>query len=150
MLPAPEKEKRSIFRNPFLYTSTALLVALLYVGWVFYSRWQENQAYEQQLAEREARKREADERAVELMGGSRFDILSFYATPSVIHEDQSATVCYSVSNAKKVRLEPPDANVWPSLSHCFHVSPKKTTTYTLTIEDGEGHEKSAFVKVTVE
>jgi hypothetical protein len=150
MLAAPENEKRSIFRNPFLYTSTALLLALLYVGWVFYSRWQENQAYEQRAAEREARIREEDGRVAELMGGSRFDILSFYGTPSVIREDQSATVCYSVSNAKKVRLDPPDVNVWPSLSRCFHVSPKKTTTYTLTIVDAEGHEKSATVKITVE
>jgi hypothetical protein len=150
MLAAPEKEKRSILRNPFLYTSTALLVALLYVGWVFYSRWQENQVYEQRVAEREAKKREEDGRAAELMGGNRFEILNFYGTPRTIREDQSATLCYSVSNTKKVRLDPPDANVWPSLSRCFHVSPKKTTTYTLTIEDAEGHEKSATVKVTVE
>jgi hypothetical protein len=150
MLAAPEKEKRSIFRNPFLYTSTALLVALLYVGWVFYSRWQENQAYEQRVAAREAKIRAEDERVVELMGGSRFEILNFYGTPSIIRSDQSSTICYSVSNTKKVRLDPPDANVWPSLSRCFHVSPKKTTTYTLTIEDTEGHEKSATVKITVE
>jgi hypothetical protein len=150
MLAAPEKEKRTIFRNPFLYTSTALLVALLYVGWVFYSRWQENQAYEERVAQREAKKREEDERAVELMGGSRFEILNFYGTPSMIRDGQSATLCYSVSNTKKVRLDPPDANVWPSLSRCFHVSPKKTTTYTLSIEDTGGHEKSAIVKITVE
>ncbi len=145
-----QREKRSIFRNPLLYTSTALLVALLYVSWVFYSRWQENREYEQKVAEREAQKRQEDERAVELMGGSRFDILNFYASPSVIREDQSSAICYSVSNAKKVRLDPPDANVWPSLSRCFQVSPKKTTTYTLTIEDAEGHEKSATVRVAVQ
>ncbi|MFZ0820188.1 MAG: hypothetical protein WAM91_08970 [Candidatus Acidiferrales bacterium] len=150
MLAAPEKEKRSIFRNPLLYTSTALLVALLYVGWVFYSRWQENQAYEERVAQREAKKREEDERAVELMGGNRFEIVNFYGTPSIIRNDQSAALCYSVSNTKKVRLDPPDANVWPSLSRCFHVSPKKTTTYTLTIEDTEGHVKSATVKIIVE
>jgi hypothetical protein len=150
MLAEPEKEKRSIFRNPLLYTSTALLAALLYVGLVFYSRVQENREYEQRVAEKETQKRREDERAVELMGGNRFEILNFYASPSVIRNGQSTTVCYSVSNAKKVRLDPPDANVWPSLSRCFHVSPKKTTAYTLTIEDAEGHEKSATVKVTVE
>jgi hypothetical protein len=150
MYAGPEKEKRSIFRNPLLYTSTALLIALLYVSWVFYTRWQENQEYEQKVAAMEEKKRQEDERVAELMGGSRFEILNFYATPSFIREDQSATLCYSVSNAKKVRLDPPDANVWPSLSRCFHLSPKKTTTYTLTIEDAEGHTKSATVKVTVE
>jgi hypothetical protein len=150
MLAEPEKEKRSIFRNPFLYTLTALFIALLYVSWVFYSRWQENKDYEQKVAAREEKKREADERAVELMGGTRFDILNFYATPGVIREDQAASLCYSVSNAKKVSLNPPDANVWPSLSRCFRVAPKRTTTYTLTAEDADGHVKSAIVKVTVE
>jgi hypothetical protein len=150
MLAEPEKENRSIFRNPFLYTSSALLIALLYVSWVFYSRWQENKDYEQKVAAREEKKRQEDERAVELMGGSRFDILNFYATPGVIREDQAASLCYSVSNAKKVSLNPPEANVWPSLSRCFRVTPKKTTTYTLTAEDAEGHTKSAIVKVTVE
>jgi hypothetical protein len=150
MVTEPVKEKRSIFRNPFLYTSTALLIALLYVSWVFYSRWQENQEYEQKVAAREARKREEDMQAVELMGGSRFEIMNFYATPSVIRLDQTSSICYSVSNTKKVSLDPPEANVWPSLSRCFHVTSKKTTTYTLTAEDAEGHVKSATVKVTVE
>jgi hypothetical protein len=150
MLAEPEKEKHSVFRNPYLYTSGALLIALLYVSWVFYSRWQEDQEYEQKVAAREEKKRQEDERAVELMGGNRFDILNFYATPAIIREDQAASLCYSVSNAKKVKLDPPDGNVWPSLSRCFRVSPKKTTTYTLTVEDAEGHVKSATVRVTVE
>ncbi len=150
MLAEPEKEKRSIYRNPLLYTSMALLVALLYVGLVFYSRWWENQEYDKKMAEREAKKRLEDERAVELMGGNRFEILNFYATPGLIRGEQSSALCYGVSNAKEVRLDPPDANVWPSLSRCVHVSPKKTTTYTLTIGDAEGHEKSATVKVIVE
>ncbi len=150
MLAEPEKEKRNIFRNPLLYTSTALLVALLYVSGVFYSRWQENKAYEQRAAVKETKKREEDGRVAELMGGDRFEILNFYATPQFIRDGQSSTLCYSVSNAKKVLLDPPEANVWPSLSRCVHVTPKKKTTYTLTIEDAEGHQKSATVKVTVE
>ncbi|HEV3220876.1 MAG TPA: hypothetical protein VGZ48_13985 [Candidatus Acidoferrales bacterium] len=149
MFAEPEKESRSIFRNPLLYTSMVLVAALLYVGSVFYSRWQSNQEYKQRVAAREAQKREEDGRAAELMGGSRFEILSFYATPGIIPAGQSTTLCYSVSNAQKVRLDPPEAEVWPSLSHCFPLSPRKTTTYTLTIADAEGHEKSATLKVTV-
>jgi hypothetical protein len=150
MFAEPEKESRSIFRNPLLYTSTRLLLALLYVGWIFYSRWQVNRGYQERVAQREAQKKQQDARDVELMGGDRFDILSFYASPGVIAGGQSTTVCYSVSNAQKVRLDPPEADVWPALSRCVHLSPKKTTTYTLTIDDATGHEKSASVKVTVQ
>ncbi len=150
MFKEPEKKNRNIFRNPLLYASTLLLIALLYVGWVFYSRWQVNRDYEQRVAAREARKRQQDARDVELMGGDRFDILSFYASPSVIAAGQSTTACYSVSNAQKVRLDPSEAAVWPALSRCVQLSPRKTTTYTLTIVDAESHEKSATIKVTVQ
>ncbi|HUK31587.1 MAG TPA: hypothetical protein VLV89_10775, partial [Candidatus Acidoferrum sp.] len=106
--------------------------------------------YEQRVAASEAEKRREDARDVELMGGDRFDILNFYAIPNAIAAGQSTTLCYSVSNAQKVRLDPPEADVWPALSRCFPLSPKKTTTYTLTIDDAQGHEKSATVKVTVQ
>jgi hypothetical protein len=150
MFAAPEKQNRSILRNPFLYTSTLAIAALLFVGWIFYSRWQVNRDYEQRVAAREAQKRQEDARAAELMGGDRFDILNFYAIPDSIKSGQMTTLCYSVSNAQKVQLAPPEAAVWPSLSRCVHLNPKKTTFYTLTITDAKGQEKAATVKVTVQ
>ncbi len=45
-------ERKSAFRNPLLYTSLALLVALVYVGWTFFSRWQENREIEQKAVEK--------------------------------------------------------------------------------------------------
>jgi len=49
-----------------------------------------------------------------------------------------------------VKIEPQtEEPVWPAFSRCVHVSPRKTTTYTLTIEDGVGHTKSATVEVLV-
>jgi hypothetical protein len=149
MFAEPGKENRSIFRNPLLYTSTLVLAAFLFVGWIFYSRWQVNRDYEQRVSAREAQKRQDDAHAAELMGGDRFDILTFYAIPDSIASGQMTTLCYSVSNAQKVRLDPPEAAVWPSPSRCIHLNPKKTTAYTLTITDAKGQEKAATVTVTV-
>jgi hypothetical protein len=55
-----------------------------------------------------------------------------------------------VSNAKAVKIEPEaEEPVWPAYSRCVHVSPRKDTTYTLTIEDGAGHTKSATLEIRV-
>jgi hypothetical protein len=49
-----------------------------------------------------------------------------------------------------VKIEPEaEEPVWPAFSRCIHVSPRKTTKYTLMIEDGEGHFKAATVEVEV-
>jgi hypothetical protein len=76
---------------------------------------------------------------VEELGGSDFKILAFYASPGSIHRGDTVDMCYGVSNAKTVKLDPPEANVWPSANRCMQVTPKKTTTYTLTIDDGKGN-----------
>ena len=72
----------------------------------------------------------------------------FYATPAVIRRGESAQICYDVVNAKSVSLDPPVAEVWPSHTRCFGVSPKRTTTYTLTVTDAKG--KTATNKVQVQ
>ncbi len=124
-------------------------VALVYLGWVFFSRWQDNREIEERAAARQRAKRADDQRTVEMLGGNRFDILAFYASPGVIRRGDTAQLCYGVSNAKSVRLEPQSDPVWPSYSRCVTVSPRKTTTYTLTAEDSEGHTKTATVLVQV-
>ncbi|MGC1619055.1 MAG: hypothetical protein WA765_11270, partial [Candidatus Acidiferrum sp.] len=83
------------------------------------------------------------------MGGKEFTILDFYASPKVIRRGESAQLCYGVSNAKSVKLEPQTQAVWPSLAHCVDVSPRKTTTYTLTIEDGAAHTRSESIDLNV-
>lgn len=126
---------------------TVLLgLALLYVGWVFFSRWQENREIQRREA---ARKRAEDQRTLEMLGAGRFEILSFYATPGIIARGETAELCYSVSNAKSVRLEPQSSPVWPSYSRCVTVSPQKTTTYTLAAEDSAGHTKTATLLLQV-
>jgi hypothetical protein len=146
MSPNPDPKPLTGFRNPLLYTSILIAIAALYVGWVFFSRRQERREFEQRAAER---KREENRRAVEIMGGDRFEILSFYASPGSIHRGETAELCYGVSNAKSVRLEPQSSPVWPSLARCVEVAPKKDTTYTLTIEDGKGNTRTATLTIEV-
>ena len=89
-------------------------------------------------------------RVFEGMGGDRFDILNFFPYPGEITRGDSTMLCYSVSNAKSVTLQPQSNAVWPAFERCVSVSPKKTTIYTLTATDAAGHTKSATVTVTVD
>jgi hypothetical protein len=150
MLSDSRPEPKSGLRNPLLYSSIAVAIALLYVGWVFFSRWQQTRVIEQKTKEEAAQKqRENDRASVEMLGGNEFAIQMFYASPSVIRRGESARLCYGVSNAKTVKLEPQSNPVWPSHSRCVEVAPTKTTTYTLTIEDAAGSTKSQAVEVKV-
>jgi hypothetical protein len=133
-------------RNPRLYTSILLIAAIAYAGWVLTSRRRE--ARELELRTKENARAEAA-RTYELLGGDRFEILNFYAVPGVIHRGDSAQLCYGVSNAKTVRLEPQTAEVWPTQSRCLDVSPKKDTTYTLAAEDGHGNTRTSSLTVQV-
>jgi hypothetical protein len=130
-----------------LVSALVFLIALSYVGWVFWSRAHDTQVIEQRLA---AQRRAQDAQTVESMGGNRFDILAFYANPPEISRGDNADLCYSVYNAKSVTLEPQSSPVWPSYEHCVSVSPHKTTTYMLTATDAAGHAKSASVTVEVQ
>jgi hypothetical protein len=125
----------------------AFLFVGLYVGWVFYSRSQANRVLMEKAAEKQ---RAQDQQTFEMIGGNRFDILEYSASPATIQPGERSSLCYSVSNAKTVKIEPEaEEPVWPAFSRCVHVSPRKTTKYTLTIEDGAGHSKSAAVEVRV-
>jgi hypothetical protein len=148
-MPSDPKPK-SPLKNPLLYSSIAIGIALLYVGWIFFSRWHENRAVEQKTKqERTQEQLENDRAALELMGGKAIAIQMFYASPGAIHRGESTRLCYGVANAKTVKLEPQSNPVWPSLSRCVEVAPAKTITYTLTIEDAQGNTKSQTLEVKV-
>jgi len=146
VLDRPNPERRNVFRNPLLYTTAALVIALLYTGWIFWSRREANLALEQRLMEKQ---REKDAQTVEMMGGDRFEILNFYAAPGAIARGETAEICYGVSNAKSVQLTPPAGPMWPSYGRCVDVSPAKDTAYTLTAEDAAGHTQTASVTLHV-
>lgn len=146
----PVSEPRSLLKNPLLYSSAVLVVALLGVVFVMLSRWQDRRNIERKAAQEHAEKQdEQDRMAVEQMGGKEFAILSFYANPKEIRRGESAQLCYGVANAKTVTLEPQPNAVWPSVAHCVDVSPNKSTTYTLTIADAAGKTESQEVEVKV-
>jgi hypothetical protein len=141
---------RSIFRNPILYTSVLLLLGLIYVGVVFAMRWQEDRDLARKEELKKAQERADAQRAFDALGGNNFEIVNFYVSPVAIRRGESAELCYSVSNTKAVRLDPPVGNVWPSQNRCLEISPKKTTTYTLTAEDAGGHTKTSTVTLPVQ
>jgi hypothetical protein len=133
-----------------LYSSIAIAIALLYVGWIFFSRWQENRAIEKKSREERTQQQlENDRAALEQFGGKDLAIQMFYASPGAVRRGESAQLCYGVANAKTVKLEPQSNPVWPSYSRCVEVTPSKTTTYTLTIADAAGNTKSQTVEVKV-
>jgi hypothetical protein len=146
----PEVKSPHALRNLWLGFGAAVLIVLVYVGYTMWSRHTENAdlAYKQQAA-KSAQQRDSDAAAVEELGGSDFKILAFYASPGSIHRGDTVDMCYGVSNAKTVKLDPPEANVWPSANRCMQVTPKKTTTYTLTIDDGKGNTANQQLTVTV-
>jgi hypothetical protein len=146
----PVSQRKSLLKNPLIYSSAVLAAALLTVVYVMLSRWQDARKMERQAAQEHAEKqRQQDQLAVEQLGGKDFAILSFYASPPSVRRGESAQLCYGVANAKKVKLEPQTQPVWPSTAHCVEVSPNKSTTYTLTIEDAAGRTQSQDVEVKV-
>jgi len=141
---------KPVWKNPFVYTGALIVVLAIYMGWIVFSRWNENRAIERQARDFAAEKqREQDKNTVEQMGGSELAIQSFYGN-STIKRGQTAQLCYGVANAKKVTLEPQSSPVWPSYSHCVDVTPNKTTTYTLTASDSAGHLVSQTFTVKVQ
>ncbi len=59
-------------------------------------------------------------------------ILQFYASPSIVNRGESTLICYGVSDAKEVHINPPVEDLWPAYSRCFSVTPSEHTTYRLT------------------
>jgi hypothetical protein len=76
-------------------------------------------------------------------------ITAFYARDGVVTEGGSTVLCYGVSNAKSVRLDPPVEKISPSLNRCIEVRPRGEARYTLTAEGSDGQTASQSVTVSV-
>ena len=150
MHPENEPQLKSTWKkNPLFYSSLLILIVAVYVGWTVLSRYLENRAYEHRAEEAQAKKqREADQAAIEQLGGSELAIQMLYATPRIARGD-TAQICFGVANAKSVTLAPQNNPVWPSHSLCVDVKPIKTTTYKLTASGADGKSVSQEVKVEV-
>jgi hypothetical protein len=136
--------------SPLLKISALLfLVVIIYVAYIFYSRTQRNRPFEERAAEEKALRAAADQKAVQGMGGDKFEILNFYADPAAISRGDSSELCYGVSNATAVTLQPQSNAVWPAFSKCVSVSPRKSTEYTLTATSAAGESKESKITVHV-
>ena len=134
-------------RKMLTFTYVTVAVASVYLGWIYYSRWRDNQALIQRL---DAPGADPDRAFVEAYGGGGIKILSFYAAPSIIRRGETAQLCYSVANANSVRIDPPPIEgVWPSLSRCVAVMPRKDTVYRFIAKDTQGNAKTADLTITV-
>ncbi len=146
----PQPESKPAFKNPFLYSTLAILFVAVYVGYVLLNRYESKREFEKRTAEQESEKRrEEDRRAIEQLGGAELSIRALYVSPAMVRAGEPAQLCYDVANAKTVTLEPPVAEVWPSHSRCIDLKTKKSTTYTLSIADASGKTVSQSVELKV-
>ena len=129
-----------LLRRALPFLAVALCAAIAYDIWVFYSRWAGARQAERARQEQAAI---AARHELELLGGDRFKILDFYASPPVIKAGQHANLCFGVTGAQTVRLDPPVETLHPALSYCFSVAPSKSTEYKLTASDAAGHSATA-------
>ncbi len=142
------KEPLHLIRRILPLTSVALIIALIYVGWTFVARWQENRSLEQKQAEAAA---ENNRKVLDTLGGNEMKILNLSLDRGLIRKGEKLTLCYGVMNARKVRIDPPpNVETWPSQNRCFEVAPRVNTKYTLTAEDANGHTQTASVEVHVQ
>ena len=133
-------------RKLLVFTTVLFIIVALYTGWTMYSRWSRNRAAERASKQEEA---EADRTIVNDLGGDKLKILNFYANPAIVKRGRRALVCYGVSNAKTVEIEPHIDDIAPALTRCLEVFPKRTTEYKLTAEDAAGHRESQSIVLQV-
>ena len=134
-------------RKVLAYTWIAVLIAALYVAWIFYSRHERTVRGQQEL---QKRKQEEAQRVNQLIFGSgEIQFTTFVAEPGVLHRGETGELCYGVVNAVRVELDPPIEAAKPTYRHCLEISPRKTTTYTLKASDSKGNSKSVSLTVQV-
>jgi hypothetical protein len=143
----PERKQGSAVRAILPYTTIAMIIAALYVAWTFYSRYEANRTAAQAIQNKKSEENKQFVSQVYGSGEVKFTAMS--ADSGVLAQGQTTQLCYGVVNAKTVKVDPPVEQLKPSYHHCFEVAPKKTTTYTVTADDGAGHTKSESLTIQV-
>lgn len=75
-------------------------------------------------------------------------ILNFYA-PRIPERGKPATICYGVINAARVELDPPLAEISPSISRCVEVTPGRAARLTLRAYGADGRVAAASFDLPV-
>jgi hypothetical protein len=139
--------KKSFAATLLPYTTVLLIIVAGYVAWTFYSRRQSAKEAEERVA---AEKAAQNKKIVDqVFGSGEVKLLNFSIAPIRVKRGETAHVCYGVSNAVSVTIEPHVEDTKPSYHHCFDIEPQKTTTYTLTAKDQAGHVQTGSLTVTV-
>ena len=123
----------------------AILAAVLCLGWVFAKR-QGFGSDPPSLQPHTAVAASGSDRPNDADG---VKILQFYPRESVLTEGAKTVLCYGVSNARSVRIDPPVDGVGPALSRCVEVRPKRETLYTLIAEGSDGRTVSQSAGVRI-
>lgn len=134
-------------RKVLHYTWIVVLIAALYVAYVFYSRHERDVA----TAREEAQKKQEETQRVNnlIFGSGEVQFSTFSADKGVLRPGETTELCYGVVNAVKVELEPPIEQAKPTYRHCIEIAPKKTTTYTIKATDAKGTTKTQSITVQV-
>ena len=135
-----------VFRRLLPFLSIGVLAAVIYDASIFYSRWTSAREAEQARQAEETRRAR---KAIDLLGGTDFRIINFYAVPQTVRRGSQVRICYGVYAAKRVRIEPAVEDLHPAISYCFDIAPRKDTAYKLIAEDGAGHTATASLVVRV-
>ncbi|MGO4885501.1 MAG: hypothetical protein ACLP59_32460 [Bryobacteraceae bacterium] len=135
-----------LLRRALPILTIAVLAAVVYDGWIFYSRWRSAREGAQASQAAEARRAQ---QTIDMLGGTDFRIINFYASPRVIRRGSPAQICFGVYGAKRVRIEPEPGDVHPAIGDCLQVAPRKDTEYKLTAEDGGGKTVTASLAIKV-
>jgi hypothetical protein len=123
-------------RLPFV--SAALFVAVAGLGGILYTRG--SSAPAPSAAQPASAERNAA--TVAYYGNGQLKVLSFYANPVEVKRGARALVCYGVSNASTVSIEPAIGETWPSTSRCLEVTAARNAEYKLTATDASGHQET--------
>ncbi|MBV9265884.1 MAG: hypothetical protein JO061_06930 [Acidobacteriaceae bacterium] len=143
----PSHQHDSAFRKLLPLTTVGIIIAALYAGWTLYSR---HEANERALAEAQAKQQEAQKAQNDaIFQHGELTFTTFEASDAVVRPGQSTQLCYGVVNAKTVKIDPPVEALKPTIRHCMDIAPKKTTTYTITADNGAGQTKSLSLTVRV-
>ena len=91
-----------------------------------------------------------DDPEPQALPADRANILIFTPRPGSIATSGPTRLCYAVSDALQVRLEPEIGEITPTRTlTCIRVAPARTTTYQLTAQGRDGHPVSQELVIIV-
>jgi hypothetical protein len=137
----PDAERR----KPAPFVIVVIAVSVFFLGWVLLTRGSagtQTEAVGTATAQRNAQ-------TVAYYGNGQLKVLNFYANPPEVRRGSRTLVCYGVSNASSVRIEPALGETWPSTGRCMEVTAAKDTEYKLTAQDSAGHEETRTLSLHV-